>query len=326
VAANTTSAIKAVKGAVARAARRGSTVKTAPATKPAAKKSAPVQKAAAKKAAAKKAAPAKKGAPAKKAAAKKGAPAKKGAAAKKAAPAKKAAAKKAAAKKAAPAKKAAAKKAAPVKTAAAKKQAPKKAAAKKAAPVKTAAAKKTAPAKKTATAKKAVAKTAPTKALPAKSAAKAAPALKPAAKETAPAVSRPRAGSAARLVVREGESPWTAAEIADVRQSLTFDAERLRAEIASAEEEISHLLREGGEGAGNDQADVGSNTFERDHEMSMAKNARENLQLVEEALLRIDERTYGVCESCGEPIGKLRLQAFPRATLCLQCKQRQERR
>jgi RNA polymerase-binding transcription factor len=332
VAANTTSAIKAVKGAVARAARRGSTVKTAPATKPAAKKSAPVQKAAAKKAAAKKAAPAKKGAPAKKAAAKKGAPAKKGAAAKKAAPAKKAAATKAAAKKAAapkkaaPAKKAAAKKAAPVKTAAAKKQAPKKAAAKKAAPVKTAAAKKTAPAKKTATAKKAVAKTAPTKALPAKSAAKAAPALKPAAKETAPAVSRPRAGSAARLVVREGESPWTAAEIADVRQSLTFDAERLRAEIASAEEEISHLLREGGEGAGNDQADVGSNTFERDHEMSMAKNARENLQLVEEALLRIDERTYGVCESCGEPIGKLRLQAFPRATLCLQCKQRQERR
>jgi DnaK suppressor protein len=60
--------------------------------------------------------------------------------------------------------------------------------------------------------------------------------------------------------------------------------------------------------------------------MSMAKNARENLQLVEEALQRIQARTYGVCESCGEAIGKLRLQAFPRATLCLQCKQRQERR
>jgi DnaK suppressor protein len=58
----------------------------------------------------------------------------------------------------------------------------------------------------------------------------------------------------------------------------------------------------------------------------MAKNARENLQLVEEALRRIDDGTYGVCESCGQPIGKLRLQAFPRATLCLQCKQRQERR
>jgi RNA polymerase-binding protein DksA len=232
---------------------------------------------------------------------------------KKAAPAKKAAAKKAVAKKAAPAKKAAAKKAA------AKKAAPaKKAAAKKAAPGKKTAAKKAAPPKKTAAKKTAPVTTAVT--------AKEAPA-KAAAKAPAAAVSRrPRAGSFARLVVRDGESPWTAAEIAEVRESLTLDADRLRTEIATAEEEISHLLREGGEGAGNDQADVGSNTFERDHEMSMAKNARENLHLVEEALHRIEERTYGVCESCGEPIGKARLQAFPRATLCLQCKQRQERR
>ena len=112
----------------------------------------------------------------------------------------------------------------------------------------------------------------------------------------------------------------------EVRASLTVDADRLRDEIASAEEEISHLLREGGEGAGNDQADVGSNTFERDHEMTMAKNARESLHIIEAALARIEDGTYGVCESCGQPIGKMRLQAFPRATLCMECKQRQERR
>ncbi len=58
----------------------------------------------------------------------------------------------------------------------------------------------------------------------------------------------------------------------------------------------------------------------------MAKNARDNLVLVEEAITRIDDGTYGVCESCGNPIGKMRLQAFPRATLCMECKQRQERR
>ncbi len=104
------------------------------------------------------------------------------------------------------------------------------------------------------------------------------------------------------------------------------DATRLEAEISAAETEIGQLLREGGEGAGNDQADVGSNTFERDHEMSMAKNARANLELVQEAVKRIDDGTYGVCESCGNPIGKMRLQAFPRATLCMECKQRQERR
>ena len=39
-----------------------------------------------------------------------------------------------------------------------------------------------------------------------------------------------------------------------------------------------------------------------------------------------DDGTYGVCESCGQPIGKMRVMAFPRATLCLSCKQREERR
>ena len=67
-------------------------------------------------------------------------------------------------------------------------------------------------------------------------------------------------------------------------------------------------------------------TFERDHEMTMAKNARESLNLIEAALARIDDGSYGVCESCGQAIGKMRLQAFPRATLCMECKQRQDRR
>jgi DnaK suppressor protein len=128
------------------------------------------------------------------------------------------------------------------------------------------------------------------------------------------------------LAVREGERPWSAREVAEVRELLESDKERLQTEISAAEEEIGQLLREGGEGAGNDQADVGSNTFERDHEMSMARNARDNLRLVNEAIARLDDGTYGVCESCGRPIGKMRLQAFPRATLCMECKQKQERR
>ncbi|MBA3311366.1 MAG: TraR/DksA C4-type zinc finger protein [Nocardioidaceae bacterium] len=128
------------------------------------------------------------------------------------------------------------------------------------------------------------------------------------------------------MAVRPGERAWTGREIAEVRKTLESDATRLRAEIAGAEVEIGHLLRDGGEGAGNDQADVGSSTFERDHEMTMAKNARENLAQVESALSRIDDGTYGICTSCGQPVGKMRLQAFPRATLCMECKQRQERR
>ena len=100
----------------------------------------------------------------------------------------------------------------------------------------------------------------------------------------------------------------------------------LKEEIRDAEQEIAGLLRDGGDGAGDDQADAGSKTFEREHEMSLANNARDMLVQIERALARIDDGTYGVCESCGKPIGKARLQAFPRATLCVSCKQREERR
>lgn len=132
--------------------------------------------------------------------------------------------------------------------------------------------------------------------------------------------------AAASLPVREGEERWSAAEVAEVRAELEADETRLLGEVAIAEREIKTLLRDGGEGAGNDQADLGSKTLERDAEMSLANNSREMLLQVRHALARLDDGTYGRCESCGEPIGKLRLMAFPRATLCLSCKQQQERR
>ena len=60
--------------------------------------------------------------------------------------------------------------------------------------------------------------------------------------------------------------------------------------------------------------------------MSLAANSRDLLSQVERALQRLDNGSYGICENCGNPIGKARLQAFPRATLCVTCKQREERR
>jgi DnaK suppressor protein len=79
------------------------------------------------------------------------------------------------------------------------------------------------------------------------------------------------------------------------------------------------------EGSG-DEADAGSKTFEREHELSLANNSRDLLLQVERALARLDQGTYGSCENCGNPIPKARLQAFPKMTLCVTCKQREERR
>jgi DnaK suppressor protein len=132
-------------------------------------------------------------------------------------------------------------------------------------------------------------------------------------------------GVPAGLVVRADEEPWTAAELDEVRAELEDDAERLRAEIAEAEADITALLHGAGDEGGEDTADTGAKAFEREHVMSLAASHREILGQVERALRTIETGTYGVCESCGKPIGKARLQAFPRATLCLACKQRQER-
>ncbi|WP_202891331.1 TraR/DksA family transcriptional regulator [Kribbella shirazensis] len=141
---------------------------------------------------------------------------------------------------------------------------------------------------------------------------------------TAPAKSA--AHTAETFKVKPGEDPWTAAELAELRTELESEVEHLKQEIRDAEQEIVGLFRDGSDGAGNDQADVGSTTLERYHELSLANNARDMLNQIEFALTRIDDGTYGVCESCGNPIGKGRLQAFPRATLCVSCKERQERR
>ena len=131
---------------------------------------------------------------------------------------------------------------------------------------------------------------------------------------------------AAALPVRPGERRWTEAELATVRDKLAAEAEELRADIERAESDIASRLGDAVGDAGDDQADVGAKTYEREHELALTHNARELLAQTEHALARIDAGTYGTCESCGEPIGKERLQAFPRAVLCVSCKQREERR
>jgi RNA polymerase-binding protein DksA len=138
--------------------------------------------------------------------------------------------------------------------------------------------------------------------------------------------STPDKKTAGRLPVRPGEQRWTAGEIAAMRTQLEDESTELRAEIARAESKIADRLGDTSDGAGDDQADAGAKTYEREHELSLTYNAREVLAQNERALNRIDAETYGVCESCGNAIGKARLQAFPRATLCVKCKQREERR
>jgi len=137
---------------------------------------------------------------------------------------------------------------------------------------------------------------------------------------------KPIKSAPAPLIISDGIENWTATELKSMRSELSKDLIRLRAELAEVESGMEDLINAEGMGAGDDQADAGTKTFEREHEMSLVYNARDMVVQTERALERIDSKTYGRCEECENSIGKARLQVFPRATLCMSCKQKEERR
>lgn len=61
-------------------------------------------------------------------------------------------------------------------------------------------------------------------------------------------------------------------------------------------------------------------SFELEKRLSMEKRIREQLADVEHALKKFEEGTYGMCDSCHQPIDPARLEALPQANLCLNCK------
>jgi RNA polymerase-binding protein DksA len=159
--------------------------------------------------------------------------------------------------------------------------------------------------------------------------ARKAPARKAAARRTGSARSASSTAAKApvgELAVKEGEEAWTKAELKEVLDELHEQRDHSVEILRQQETELTGLMRDSGDGAGHDQADMGATSFERDHELTVLNIEREKVAQIDRALARIEVGTYGVCESCGNPIGKMRVMAFPRATLCLTCKQREERR
>ena len=219
--------------------------------------------------------------------------------------------------KAAPAKKPAAKKAPAEKPVADKTPATK-------APATTAAAKKPVPAKP---------RKEPEAAAPVATAAPKArhgqgPGKKPPAKAAtkAPAAAGRRCASRRSSRPRSPVPTWSDTELDGFRAALETDILRLREELNMGAADMADLLADSSDGAGDDQADAGSKTLEREQEMSVNANARDLLDQSTHALRRLEAGTYGICESCGTLIPAARLRAFPRATLCIACKQAEERR
>lgn len=66
-------------------------------------------------------------------------------------------------------------------------------------------------------------------------------------------------------------------------------------------------------------ADIGSDASGMELMLGLASNQQKLLQQVNDALARIEDGTYGLCQMCGKPIPQARLEAIPEAELCLNC-------
>jgi DnaK suppressor protein len=109
--------------------------------------------------------------------------------------------------------------------------------------------------------------------------------------------------------------------LAKMREQLLEMKAKLLAEIDST----LRAEREGNKDEGMDTYDLASE--ERDREINFILSDRERVKLkqIDDALERMDEGTYGICESCGLEIAEERLEAMPFSRLCRDCQQDEER-
>ena len=73
-------------------------------------------------------------------------------------------------------------------------------------------------------------------------------------------------------------------------------------------------------------ADVATDTYDREFSLGLASNEQKSLYELEDALKKIDEGTFGICEECASPIVKIRLKAVPQARLCVKCQKKKEKK
>jgi RNA polymerase-binding protein DksA len=71
-------------------------------------------------------------------------------------------------------------------------------------------------------------------------------------------------------------------------------------------------------------ADLATDTYDREFSLGLASNERNLLYEIDEALKKIEEGTFGICEGCKKPITKTRLKVIPYTRLCLKCQKLQE--
>jgi len=117
-------------------------------------------------------------------------------------------------------------------------------------------------------------------------------------------------------------------DLASYRRVLQSLQSRLRGDLNQLTDEALHRDMNGGTASLSSvplhMADIGTDNYDQEFTLGLIENEQETLELVHEALDRMDRGTFGQCAGCGEPISKPRLQAIPYARHCIRCARKLE--
>ncbi len=106
-----------------------------------------------------------------------------------------------------------------------------------------------------------------------------------------------------------------------LKQALLTERSALYVQLAH----VNAVVQEG-VGYHTHPADDGTEAFDQARDLAVQVNAENILKLVDDALARFDNGTYGLCVDCGKEIDAARLTAIPYTPLCLDCQSKRERR
>lgn len=117
-------------------------------------------------------------------------------------------------------------------------------------------------------------------------------------------------------------------DLRELEKKLLEEKALIEKELKELEEDLRHHTQSeisGDDNYEDEYAESGTATFEREKDLSIELSLRDTMGQINQALERIKNDTYGLCQRCQKPIEIERLKAIPYAELCIQCKKKEEK-
>jgi len=118
---------------------------------------------------------------------------------------------------------------------------------------------------------------------------------------------------------KTNKSGLTSAEIRKFTALLLAKRTEIRGDVSCMENEALRRPRSDLSNMPIHMADLGTDNYEMEYILGLMDSERKLIVEIDEALQRIEDGTYGICEGCNEPIPKERLKAIPWARYCITC-------